>query len=159
MTKKQKIYPRVSKTALKIEEYYDYSPAKAVEQHATLLVTHDYHLIAREDVLNQRKQELENDKKIIDDRLRKVEAELAEIAELRKNFVPTQTKNFDEALHTIILRLRAVLEADDANKWDLQKVSLDEISMVCKEYCVPIEAVLSQVPKSLKSYIEGYTVI
>lgn len=159
MAKKKKIHPRVSKTALKIEEYYRYSPADAVEQHATLLVTHDYHLVAREKVLYQRKQELEQDKKRISDRLKEVEVELEKIDELKKNFVPTQTKNFDEALHTIILRLRGVLQADDEGKWDLKKVPIDEISMVCKEYSVPMESVLSKVPKSLKSYIEGYTVI
>lgn len=157
MTDKQKIHPTVSKTALNIEKYYRYSPAEAIEQHATMLVTRDYLLVAREQVLCDKKQELEEDKKRIEKRLKEVDVELEQIDELKNNFVPTQTKNFDEALHTIILRLRKLLEAEEEGKWNRNKISIDEIVMVCKQYQVPIEAVLMKVPNSLKSYIDGYT--
>ena len=157
MSKKRKIHPRISNTVLDIESYHGFTPAQALEQHAVRLVTQDDHLIAREQSLHERRQELEQDKIKIEKRLQEITVELETIEELKKNYVPTKTKNFDEALHTVILRLRDLLEADDEGQWDLKKIRLDEIVMVCKQYQVPIEAVLSQVPNSLKRYIEGYT--
>lgn len=159
MSKSRKIYPTVSVISLDILKSYGFKPSEAIEKFALLLVTKDTIIIHKEQLLQDKKNELLDDKKNLENLINNVDNELKNINELKRNYAPTQSKQYDTALHQVTLRLRAIMEAEDKNQWDLKKVSLDEVALICKENNVTVESVLKQVPQSLKRYIEGYTTL
>ncbi len=151
-----KIHPTVSNASLDIVKYYGFKPSESIEAFALLLVTNNIIVLHKEQMLLERKKELQDDKKDIENMINDVDIELKNINELKRNFKPTDSKQFDKALHQITLRLRSVMEAEDNNQWNIKRVTLNEIATVCKENNVSIESVLGQVPTSLKRYIENY---
>ncbi|WP_292474247.1 hypothetical protein [Methanosphaera sp.] len=157
MDKMKKIHPTVTQSSLEILKTYGIKPSEAIEQYALLLVTKEPIIIQKEQLLKDKKNELLDEKKNIEKLVEDVDNELIKINELKRNYTPVQSKQFDNALQTLTIRLRNILQEEENNKWDLKKVSLNEVTMICKENNVSVESVLNRIPSALKVYIDGYT--
>ncbi len=153
----KKIHPTVTQSSLEILKTYGIKPSEAIEQYALLLVTKEPIIIQKEQLLKDKKNELLDEKKNIEKLVEDVDNELIKINELKRNYTPVQSKQFDNALQTLTIRLRNILQEEENNKWDLKKVSLNEVTMICKENNVSVESVLNRIPSALKVYIDGYT--
>lgn len=157
MDKMKKIHPTVTQSSLEILKTYGIKPSEAIEQYALLLVTKEPIIIQKEQLLKDKKNELLDEKKNIEKLVEDVDNELIKINELKRNYTPVHSKQFDNALQTLTIRLRNILREEENNKWDLKKVSLNEVAMICKENNVSVESVLNRIPSALKVYIDGYT--
>lgn len=153
----KKIHPTVTQSSLEILKTYGIKPSEAIEQYALLLVTKEPIIIQKEQLLKDKKNELLDEKKNIEKLVEDVDNELIKINELKRNYTPVHSKQFDNALQTLTIRLRNILREEENNKWDLKKVSLNEVAMICKENNVSVESVLNRIPSALKVYIDGYT--
>lgn len=157
MKKKTRVHPTVNHVDLELLEKYGLSPATALKQMACQLASGDTTLAIREEFLEQKKEEHMKDIRILKGRVQNIETELAQIHSLKANYNPMNSENYDKALGEVTRRLGNVLRADDNGEWDLKKVTLQEIAIICNSYQVSVESVLSNVHENLLRYVEGYT--
>lgn len=156
MKKRKRVSPTIDVTDEDILSRYNIKPSLAIKQRATQLVMGDNTLAVKEEMLKEKKAEYLKDIAILNERVAIVDAELQNISSMKQNFEPVENINFDKALGEVIRKLRSVMEADENNEWDLDKVKLKEIQNTCNSYDVSVESVMSQVHPNLRRYVEGY---
>lgn len=162
---KRKTHPTVDEEILSLLEKFGLKSSEALEQYACFLATNSVHTVVEEQMLQEKQKELikqralkEKELQHLNIQINDVEMRLEKIKELKKNYVAIGSSNFDEALHIITARIKAIIELEEQGKWDLKKVSFKEVLMICNYHRVPVEAVMSRVPDSMKKYIKGYVV-
>lgn len=157
MKKKTRVHPTITRIDLELLEKYGLSPATALKQRACQLASGDTTLAIREELLEQKKEEYLKDIQMLNKRVENVENELQQISLLKRNFNPVNSENYDKALGEVTRKLGNVLKAEENGDWDLKKIKLEEIGMICNSHSVSVESVLSNVHENLLRYVEGYT--
>lgn len=157
MKKKRRVHPTVNSIDLELLEKYGLSPATALKQRACQLASGNDTLAIREELLEQKKEEYLEDIQRLNKRVQNVENELEKIYSLKANYNPVNSENYDKALGEVTRRLSSVLKADENGEWDLNKISLQEVAVICNTHQVSVESVLCNVHENLLRYLEGYT--
>ena len=156
MTKKKRIHPSITITADNIITKIGKKHSQAFEEYACLKATNKEIVMIEEGMLKDRERELLEDRQKIDERLEKVRDELAKIKQIKQDFNPVKTTEFEETVAIVRQMLESVPAQIRAGKWGVQKISLDDIGKVCRQSDMPIQAVLNAIPKSLLKYIDEY---
>ncbi len=156
MANKKKIHPRITETTRDILEKIGKKPSNALEEYACFKATNKESVMIEEKMLKEKEQELLEDKAKIEERLEKVQDELANIKKLKLSFNPVKSAEFEETVLIVKQMLELAKSQLNSGKWGLQKPSIDDVGRVCKQRNMPIEAVLDNIPKSLLKYLDEY---
>ena len=156
MTDKRKIHPTISGTTTNILDKIGKKPSKALEEYACFRATNKESLMLEEQMLKEREQELLQDRQIIEDRLEKIRDEITAIKQLKKEFNPLKSKEFEETVDIVKQMLQATKAQIKSGKWNIERTTLEDVGRVCRNRNMPVEAVLDSVPRSLLKYMEEY---
>jgi len=157
----KRISPKVSFTSLDIVNKTGMSNGEFYERSTRAVVFKDTHLIAREEIIKFKLDDLEQDIKEIKERaaadierkqksINQYKAELAAINDKLNNYIPSESENAQKALGEAMELIKKAREESEGKLWGLKRVPLNEFAIIAKNNFIPLETLLAAINDDVK---------
>lgn len=168
---KKKIHPTVSCLSLNIFDKVGMKYSDAFETFATSIASNDAHLIAKQEILKFKIQELEKDIKEIEqdaankiarrkESIKECEQKLKAIDNSLMDYYPSESDNGKAALDEVMQLVKEARIEANGKKWGVKKVPLAAISDIAESKHIRLESLLSMINDDVKrDWIQHYNKI